>query len=147
MAQPYGAASRVDSLDDVELARRCAIRDRSAIEQVISANNQRMFRAAWSILGNRAEAEEAVQSAYLSAFASIGSFEGRSALSTWLTRIVINEALGRRRAEQRRRHNLEQEGVAVLDAYRAREPRVLLHALCRRVPAVAPGFYRGVAGT
>ena len=157
MAQPYGAASRVDSLDDVELARRCAIRDRSAIEQVISANNQRMFRAAWSILGNRAEAEEAVQSAYLSAFASIGSFEGRSALSTWLTRIVINEALGRRRAEQRRRHNLEQEGVAVLDAYReslmrgseadapdASVAREQIRELIERAVAELPDLFRSV---
>jgi RNA polymerase sigma-70 factor, ECF subfamily len=59
-----------------------------------------------------------VQAAYLSAFASIGNFEGRSALSTWLTRIVINEALGRRRGQERRRKQLDEEGVAVLDAYR-----------------------------
>jgi RNA polymerase sigma-70 factor (ECF subfamily) len=85
---------------------------------VISSNNQRMFRTAWSVLRNRAEAEECVQAAYLSAFAAIGSFEGRSALSTWLTRIVLNEALGRRRAEERRRRHLEGKGVAVLDDYR-----------------------------
>jgi RNA polymerase sigma-70 factor (ECF subfamily) len=85
---------------------------------VITSNNQRLFRAAWSILRNRSEAEEAVQAAYLLAFAHIGSFEGRSALSTWITRIVINEAISRRRAEERRRDCLEQEGVAVLDAYR-----------------------------
>jgi RNA polymerase sigma-70 factor (ECF subfamily) len=59
-----------------------------------------------------------VQAAYLSAFANIGTFEGRSALSTWLTRIVVNEALGRRRAEERRRKHLGEEGVAVLDEYR-----------------------------
>jgi RNA polymerase sigma-70 factor (ECF subfamily) len=103
---------------DVELARRCAARDRAAIQHVITANNQRLFRTAWSILKSRPDAEEAVQSAYLSAFAKIGAFEGRSSLSTWLTRIVINEALGRRRADERRRRNLEQEGVAVLDDYR-----------------------------
>jgi len=106
------------ALGDLDLARRCAARDAGAIRFVITANNQRLFRAAWSILKNRSEAEEAVQAAYLSAFASIGAFEGRSALSTWLTRIVVNEALGRRRAEERRRRQLEQEGVAVLDDYR-----------------------------
>jgi len=106
------------SLGGSELARRCAERDRGAIQYVIAANNQRLFRTAWSILKNRPDAEEAVQAAYLSAFASIGSFEGRSALSTWLTRIVVNEALGRRRAEERRRRQLAQEGVAVLDDYR-----------------------------
>jgi RNA polymerase sigma-70 factor, ECF subfamily len=106
------------SLSDLELARLCARRDRGAINHVITNNNQRLFRTAWSILKNRAEAEEAVQAAYLSAFGSIGSFEGRSALSTWLTRIVMNEALGRHRVEDRRRRQLEEEGVAVLDAYR-----------------------------
>lgn len=107
-------------LPDAELARLCTNRDRGAIVHVITSNNQRLFRAAWSILGNRAEAEECVQSAYLAAFSAIGSFEGRSALSTWLTRIVINEALGRRRSEQRRSSHLEREGVAVLDDYRER---------------------------
>jgi RNA polymerase sigma-70 factor (ECF subfamily) len=106
------------TLGDLDLARLCAARDGDAIRHVVTANNQRLFRAAWSILKNHAEAEEAVQAAYLSAFANIASFEGRSALSTWLTRIVVNEALGRSRAEKRRRAQLEQEGVAVLDAYR-----------------------------
>ena len=106
------------SLDDLELAQLCAARDGNAIRHVITGNNQRLFRTAWSILRNRAEAEEAVQATYISAFSNIASFEGRSALSTWLTRIVANEALGRRRAEERRRRQLEEEGVAVLDAYR-----------------------------
>jgi RNA polymerase sigma-70 factor, ECF subfamily len=105
-------------MSGAELAERCAARDADAIRHVIAANNQRMFRTAWSILKSRADAEEAVQAAYLAAFANIGSFEGRSSLSTWLTRIVVNEALGRRRSEQRRRRHLEQEGVAVLDDYR-----------------------------
>ena len=112
------AAASYERFSDIELARRCADRDRGAVEYVIRANNQRLFRTAWSILKSRFDAEEAVQSAYLSAFSRIGSFEGRSSLSTWLTRIAINEALGRRRAEERRRHHLEQEGVAVLEDYR-----------------------------
>lgn len=103
---------------DIEVAQLCARRDAGAIRHVVSANNQRLFRTAWSILRNRPEAEEAVQAAYLAAFSSIGSFEGRSALSTWLTRIVMNEALGRKRAEERRRRHLEQEGIAVLQNYR-----------------------------
>ena len=103
---------------DIEVAQLCARRDAGAIRHVVSANNQRLFRTAWSILRNRPEAEEAVQAAYLAAFSNIGSFEGRSALSTWLTRIVMNEALGRKRAEERRRRQLEQEGIAVLQNYR-----------------------------
>src|SRR6059058_2237065 len=107
-----------ERLDDAVLAGLVAIRDRAAVRLVTTRNNQRLFRAAFAILGNRAEAEDAVQSAYLRAFAAIGSFEGRSSLSTWLTRIVVNEALGRRRAELRRRGHMEREGVAMLDDYR-----------------------------
>jgi RNA polymerase sigma-70 factor (ECF subfamily) len=118
MARQTSTAVDFASLGDFDLARLCAARNRGAIAHVIGANNQRMFRAAWSILRNRAEAEECVQAAYLAAFGAIGTFEGRSALSTWLTRIVVNEALGRRRSEERRRRHLEGKGVAVLDDYR-----------------------------
>ena len=107
------------TLDELELARLCSARDAGASRPLITANNQRLFRAAWSILKDRGEAEEAVQAAYLSAFGAIGRFEGRSSLSTWLTRIVINEALARQRAGQRRRRQLEDRGVAMLDDYRA----------------------------
>lgn len=107
-----------EGLSDVELAALAAARDAAAVRLVTQRNNQRLFRAAWSILRNRAEAEDAVQGAYLRAFAAIGGFEGRSSLTTWLTRIVINEALGRARAAKRRRANLDQSSVVDLDSYR-----------------------------
>ena len=107
-----------ERLDDAALAARLAARDPLAVRLITARNNQRLYRAAWSILKNRAEAEDAVQSAYLRAFAGIDGFEARSSLSTWLTRIVINEALGRVRAAKRRRASLDQESVVVLDDYR-----------------------------
>ena len=107
-----------EKLDDAVLAGLVAARDPVAVRLVTTRNNQRLFRAAFTILGNRAEAEDAVQSAYLRAFASIGRFEGRSAHSTWLTRIVINESLGRLRSAKRRRAHLDGASVAVLDDYR-----------------------------
>jgi RNA polymerase sigma-70 factor, ECF subfamily len=107
---------------DLALAQRCAAGDEAAVRLVTSANNQRMFRAAWSILKDRSEAEDAVQSAYLKAFASIHLFEGRSALSTWLTRITINEALGRARSIGRRHAAFKAEGIAMLDDYRQPAP-------------------------
>lgn len=105
--------------DDLALARLCASGDVRAIKLLTAANNQRLFRAAWSILKDRSEAEDAVQSAYLSAFASIDKFEARSSLSTWLTRIVINEALSRSRALELRRVRLEGQGVTMIEDYRA----------------------------
>lgn len=59
--------------------------------------NQILYRTARSILKDDAEAEEAVQDAFLHAYQSIGSFRGDAKLSTWLVRIVANEALGRLR--------------------------------------------------
>jgi len=114
------AATRPDyeTLEDVVLAGLIAVRDPAAVRLVTTRNNQRLFRAAFAILANRAEAEDAVQSAYLRAFAGIARFEGRSSLSTWLTRIVINESLGRVRASKRRRAHLDSASVTILDDYR-----------------------------
>ena len=109
-----------ESLEDGALARHIAARDPDAVRYVTGRNNQRLYRAAWSILKNRADAEDAVQSGYLLAFAAIDGFKARSSLSTWLTRIVINEALGRERSAKRRRARLEEASVMILDNYRDR---------------------------
>ena len=106
------------AMSDLDLAACCAAGDVLAVRHLVTTNNQRLFRTAWSILRNRDEAEDVVQSAYAKALAAIGGFEGRSALTTWLTRITINEALARKRAVERRRKQLEAEGVSVLDNYR-----------------------------
>ena len=105
-------------LGDMQLAQLVAARDAGAVRVVTTRNNQRLFRTAWSMLKHRAEAEDALQSAYLSAFTAIESFEGRSSLSTWLMRIVINEALGRQRSAKRRSAQLDDSSVTVLDDYR-----------------------------
>ncbi len=107
-----------ENLSDVQLAAQVAARDTAAAAVIVRRNNQRLFRVARSILKNRSEAEDAVQSAYLNAFAAIDGFDGRSSLSTWLTRIVINEALGRERAARRRREQLDGTSVIVIEEYR-----------------------------
>ncbi len=107
-----------ETLSDVELARRIAQRDSMAARVVIKRNNQRLYRAAWSVLKDRSEAEEAVQDGYMKAFNAIKTFAGSSSLSTWLTRIVVNEALDRRRRAQKRFRMLNQKSVLVLEEYR-----------------------------
>jgi len=109
-----------EHLSDVELARLMTQRDPSAVRVITRRNNQRLYRAAWSVLRDRAEAEDAVQDAYLKAFAAIGGFEGRSSLSTWLTRIVINEALEQRRTAEKRQRILREQSVIDIDDYRER---------------------------
>jgi RNA polymerase sigma-70 factor (ECF subfamily) len=108
---------RYECRSDLELAADIARRDVRAVRLVMRRNNQRLFRAAWRILRNREDAEDAVQRAYLKAFAAIGAFAGRSSLSTWLTRIVTNDALSHARGARRRRSSLEESEVPVIDDY------------------------------
>ena len=82
---------------------RAANRDPGAFEGVMREHNGRLFRVARAILKDDAEAEDALQDAYLDAFAHIADFDGRAALGTWLTRIVINRALMRLRKTRRDR--------------------------------------------
>lgn len=78
------------------MARVCA-GDTHIFEILMRRYNQRLYRAARAILQSDADAEEAVQQAYLNAYRHLGQFEGRAKFSTWLTRIAVYEALARRR--------------------------------------------------
>lgn len=98
---------------DTELARRIAQGDMPALEQLMRLHNRTMFRTARAILRDDAEAEDAVQEAYLQAYRSIGAFRGDAKLSTWLVRIVVNEALARRRKFVRRAAIVPIRGVVV----------------------------------
>jgi RNA polymerase sigma-70 factor (ECF subfamily) len=87
---------------DAELAQRVAKGDSAAFEAVMRRYNQQLFRTARAILRDDAEAEDALQEAYLQAFRTLGSFRGEAKLSTWLARVVANEALQRLRKGARR---------------------------------------------
>jgi len=89
---------------DIELVRRALSRDEAAVRAIIKANNRRLYRLARGILRNASEAEDVVQETYVRAFTHLAEFRGDSGLSTWLSRIAMNEALGRLR---RRRPGVE----------------------------------------
>jgi RNA polymerase sigma-70 factor, ECF subfamily len=74
-----------------------------AFEQVLLTSRTKFVALAYSILRNKEDAEDAVQGAFLSAYRHLRSFEGRAALKTWLTRIVLNTALMIRRKQKRSR--------------------------------------------
>jgi len=80
---------------EAQLIRLAAARDEAAIRSIVKANNQRLYRLARSILRDDSEAEDVVQDTYIKLFTHLGEFRGESSLSTWLSRIAINEALGR----------------------------------------------------
>ena len=82
------------------LVARARSRDEAAIRMLIRRHNRRLFRAARGVLRDDAEAEDVVQATWVRAFAALESFRGEAALATWLTRIALNEALGRLRRQR-----------------------------------------------
>jgi RNA polymerase sigma-70 factor (ECF subfamily) len=95
------ALSAEDS--DAELVHGIAANDHAAFERLMRRYNGRLFRVARAILKDDAEAEDAVQDAYLEAYRHIAEFRGHSQVATWLTRIAINQALMRLRRQKRER--------------------------------------------
>lgn len=103
-------SNSTEGLADSEIARRIAAGDRGVLQQLMRRHNQTLFRTARSILKDDAEAEDAVQEAYLLAYRAMGGFRGDAKLSTWLVRIVVNESIGRRRKRDRRAEVIELNG-------------------------------------
>jgi len=83
-----------------ELIQRAKARDEVAVRAILQANNRRLFRIARGILRNDSEAEDVVQETYVRALTHLDAFRGESSLSTWLTRIAMNEAMGRLRGHR-----------------------------------------------
>ncbi|HEY1438855.1 MAG TPA: RNA polymerase sigma factor [Casimicrobiaceae bacterium] len=101
---PSAPAPRPASeVDDAELVGRIGRHNQAAFEVLMRRYNGKLFRVARAILKDDAEAEEALQDAYLEAYRHMGDFRGGARLSTWLTRIVINQALMRLRKQKRDR--------------------------------------------
>ena len=83
-----------------DLLVRARNREEAAIRLIMQSNNRRLYRLARGILRNDAEAEDVVQETYVRAFTHLDSFRGESSLATWLSRIAMNEALGRLRGQR-----------------------------------------------
>ncbi|HSW07296.1 RNA polymerase sigma factor [Aquabacterium sp.] len=90
--------------DDMAIAHRVAAGDRAAFDLLMRRNNRRLYRLARATMRNDAEAEEALQEAYLAAYRGIAHFRGESSLATWLSRMVLNECMGRLRKSARRQN-------------------------------------------
>ena len=96
------APSTAGALDETDAARRIAAGDAAAFEALMRRHNPTLFRVARAILRDDAEAEDALQEAYLQVYRTIGGFRAEAKLSTWLARVVANEALMRLRKRKRR---------------------------------------------
>lgn len=91
------ALARDSALPDAEIVRRVRAGERALFEILMRRHNQRLYRAARAVLKDETEVEDVMQQAYINAFTHLHQFEERSQFSTWLTRITLNEAFGRRR--------------------------------------------------
>ncbi|ALD20871.1 RNA polymerase sigma factor [Hymenobacter sp. DG25A] len=81
-------------LSDQEIIERVLAGEKQLFELLMRRYNQRLYRTGLAVLGgNAAEAEEAMQSAWVKAFQHLSRFEGRASFATWLTRILLNECL------------------------------------------------------
>lgn len=98
LAKPVSEAIAAEAA----LIARAQQGDPVAIETLFARHSPALYRTALRLLGNEAEAEDAVQDGLLSAFRNLRRFEGRSQFSSWLTRIVINAALMRLRRHRAR---------------------------------------------
>jgi RNA polymerase sigma-70 factor (ECF subfamily) len=107
------------ALSEHDLAVHAKLGDPGAFRTIMQRCNQRLFRIARSVVRDDNEAEDVLQEAYVRAFAAIGGFRAEASLSTWLTRITLNEARGRLR---KRRTNvalgaveaMQEEGAQVI---------------------------------
>jgi RNA polymerase sigma-70 factor (ECF subfamily) len=105
MASSSQSINSMESLQVPEekgLISRAVRGDASAFESLYSRHKRALFQTALRVLGNVEDAEDALQEGLLAAYRNLKRFEGRSQFSTWLTRIVINASLMRRRSMRAR---------------------------------------------
>jgi RNA polymerase sigma factor (sigma-70 family) len=90
--------------DEYAIARSIAAGDHAAFERLMRRHNRRLYRLARATLRDPTEAEDALQDAYICAHRSIGKFRGEASLSTWLSRLLLNECFARLRRSARRQN-------------------------------------------
>jgi RNA polymerase sigma-70 factor (ECF subfamily) len=100
MTAASARAPDLSSLSDEALATKVRAGETGAFAAIMQRYNRRLYRVARGLMRDDAEAEDVVQAAYLRAFAALGGFRGDASFATWLTRIVLNEALGRLRGRR-----------------------------------------------
>jgi len=117
-----GALYNIEELvEDAELIRRILAKDKAAEEALVAQTRKGLLATATHFLGYQdPDVEDAVQEAYLAAFAALPKFEGRSKLSTWLNRICVNACFARLDKRQRRMEVLGDE-LEALSLKAARE--------------------------
>jgi RNA polymerase sigma-70 factor (ECF subfamily) len=116
---------------DEELVAEARAGSRDAAGELFERHWPGAWRVAFALSGTAAGAEDIAQDSFERAFSALGTFNGRSAFSTWLHRIVVNRALNVRRSEARLIHAETGEEEGSLEAPGGSE---LAHAVARLTP-------------
>ena len=101
LAAVKSGGARLSAVPDPEIVRRVVAGDRAIFEVLMRRHNPRVYRTIRALLRDEAEVEDAMQQTYLLAYSHLADFAGSSSFATWLTRIALNEALGRLRRRNR----------------------------------------------
>lgn len=96
------AAANPFVLSDEALLKKAIAGERHALDELFSRYRSVAYRVAHRLLGNEADALDAVQDAFIKALVHLPSFQGRSAFKTWFLRVVSNAALDLGRQRGRR---------------------------------------------
>jgi RNA polymerase sigma-70 factor (ECF subfamily) len=149
---------------DWDLVQQAIEGNAGAQERLFKTYTPRLYQTAYAVLRNREDAEDVVQESWYKAYTNMESFEGRSAFSTWLTRIVINSALMLRRrkcvrTESSLDETLDDQSGSLLDRIVAERPNpeeicaatemnaLIEQQLCELPPGVEAAFrLRELAG-
>ena len=99
--QSDGPVPPTTALPDGEIVKRVQAGDSAGFELLMRRHNQRVYRVVRAVVKDEADVEDVMQQAYINAFTHLHQFEDRSQFSTWLIRIAVHEAFGRRRKTQR----------------------------------------------
>jgi len=136
-------------MSDEEVVLRVLDGDTPLFEVLMRRYNQRLYRLARAVLQNDADAEDAVQQAYLNAYRHLDQFEGRSRFATWLTRITVYQALAQRRRARGRHFGPDDQQLVEFAESPTPDPERQayveeLNALLNSALAALPDGYRSV---
>jgi RNA polymerase sigma-70 factor, ECF subfamily len=127
--EPFAPACPCDAaLPDAEVVSRVCAGERALFEILMRRHNQRVYRVVRAVVKDEADVEDVMQQAYINAFTHLHQFEERSQFSTWLIRIALHEAFGRRKklrlseSRERLQSNIDDDRGEVMDALTSPEP-------------------------
>jgi RNA polymerase sigma-70 factor (ECF subfamily) len=109
--------------NDLDLVERARAGDTDAFRELVDRHSRTMFKTAFRLTGNEADADDLVQEALLRAYRKLDKFDGRSQFGTWLYRITVNCGMDLMRKKSRRQARAAMDERVILDSVVADDPR------------------------